>query len=239
MGPLQAGAREGFGPGEAGAREGTRPPRAGARGKGRGRLVHGPGRLWPWPRRPGMRGVEDPSRVRHGSVTDDGPRHRDAEKATLPGVFFRRCDHVTMVLGPYRGPKVDNAFSSPVPRPRGAGKCDVLGVFVNDRASPASLSGKTITEVRLRDVPAPSSPRTPHVPGVSWRPQPARAATRRPGRISDGRPLSASRPGRSAPPAALRAGIAARPIPASGCSCRDRRPAKPPTGCTRSRAADP
>src|ERR1700761_5611922 len=27
-----------------------------------------------------------------------------------------------------------------------------------------------------------SSRRTPHVPGVSWRPQPARVATRRPGR---------------------------------------------------------
>src|ERR1700761_8140772 len=24
--------------------------------KGRGRLGHGPGRLWPWPRRPGVRG---------------------------------------------------------------------------------------------------------------------------------------------------------------------------------------
>ena len=40
---------------------------------------------------------------------------------------------------------------------------------------------------RNRAVPAPASPRTPHVPGVSWRSQPARAATRRPGRTSDGR----------------------------------------------------
>ena len=31
-----------------------------APGKGRGRPGHGPGRLWPWPGRPGMRGVEDP-----------------------------------------------------------------------------------------------------------------------------------------------------------------------------------
>ncbi|MCW2979728.1 MAG: hypothetical protein JWO14_1455, partial [Solirubrobacterales bacterium] len=33
--------------------------------KGTGRLVHGPGRLWPWPRRPGVREEGQ----RHGSVT--------------------------------------------------------------------------------------------------------------------------------------------------------------------------
>jgi hypothetical protein len=34
---------------------------------------------------------------------------------------------------------------------------------------------------------ATNLPRAPHVPGDSWRPQPARAATNRPGRTSDGR----------------------------------------------------
>ena len=126
--------------------------------------------------------------MRRRSVAEVAPRHEDAEKDTLPPVFFRRCNHVTLVLGPYRGPKVDNAFQALDSGPQRAGKCDVPGAFVNDRASRAPLSGRTVTEVRLRNVPAPTSPRTPHVPGVSWRPQPARAATRRPGRISAARP---------------------------------------------------
>ena len=62
----RAGARE---------RDGSRSWRP---GKGRGRLGHGPGRLWPWPRRPGMWGVArdrhasatGSSREGHGSVTD-------------------------------------------------------------------------------------------------------------------------------------------------------------------------
>jgi hypothetical protein len=32
-----------------------------------------------------------------GTVTEDGPRHEDAEDVTLPPVFFGRCNHVTMV----------------------------------------------------------------------------------------------------------------------------------------------
>ena len=48
------------------------------------------------------------------------------------------------------------------------------------------LLGRTFTEVENR-VGLLSHPRSPTVPGVSWRPQPARAATRRPGRTSDGR----------------------------------------------------
>ena len=32
-----------------------------------------------------------------GIVTGEGPLHRDPENVTLPPVFFRRCDHVTMV----------------------------------------------------------------------------------------------------------------------------------------------
>ena len=39
----------------------------------------------------------------------------------------------------------------------------------------------------VRHGPSAPSLDLPHVPGVSWRPQPARTATRRPGRTSDGR----------------------------------------------------
>src|SRR6202000_3252278 len=51
--------------------------------------------------------------------------------------------------------------------------------------------------------------RNPHVPGVSWRPQPARAATRRPGRTSDGRTPSRGinrLAGRAGPRSALAGG---------------------------------
>ena len=40
-----------------------------APGEGTGRLVHGPGRLWPWPRRPGVRGAEDRGREGHEKPT--------------------------------------------------------------------------------------------------------------------------------------------------------------------------
>jgi hypothetical protein len=169
-------------------------------GKGRGRLVHDPGGVWPWPRRPGSWGAEDPGRERRispGSVTrasregratatEVGPRHREAEDVTLPPVFFRRCNHVTVVLGPCRGPDARSAFPALDLGLLRAGKCDVPGIFVTDRAALTSLSGETITEVRLRADPVPSPPRTPQVPGVSWRPHPAGVATRRPGRTSDG-----------------------------------------------------
>ena len=50
----------------------TRTVAAGARRPaGRGRLGHGPGRLWPWPRRPGVR-----ERSGHGSVTKTHGRSR-------------------------------------------------------------------------------------------------------------------------------------------------------------------
>ena len=41
--------------------------------------------------------LAEASGERHGSVTDVRPRHRDAENVTLPPVFFRRYEHVTMV----------------------------------------------------------------------------------------------------------------------------------------------
>jgi len=63
------------------------------------------------------------------------------------------------------------------------------------RVMHAARSGPSVSapEIRLPHEPAPSSRRTPHVPGVSWRPQPARAATRRPGRNKDCR-TTAKRP---------------------------------------------
>ena len=56
---------------------------------------------------------------------------------------------------------------------RHLGCCGTVDGSVDFRAEASRLSA--------------TSPRNPHVLGVSWRPQPARAAMRRPGRNSDGR----------------------------------------------------
>src|SRR5262245_33343781 len=76
-------------------------------------------------------------------------------------------------------------------------------VWSIDAARPGTLGPglRTVTEARLPPVPVPTPPRTPHVPGVSWRPQPARVATRRPGRISDGRKAPNHQPRRPPKPA--------------------------------------
>ncbi len=73
-------------------------------------------------------------------------------------------------------------------RPSGKGvgpmrTCDVLREPVTEAwSSSRTLDGSP------ENVPNPwTSLDLPHVPGVSWRSQPARAATRRPGRTSDGR----------------------------------------------------
>jgi hypothetical protein len=184
----EAGARGRDGTSQAGAGEGC--GRAGlAPGKNRGRVGLAPGRVgaasgWrpgkgkrpsrPRPRQgvavaetaegAGSGGrVAGVSRERHGCVTEDGPRHREAENVTLPPVFFRRCNHVTVVLGPYRGPKRRIAFQGLDLGAQEAGKCDVLGIFVTDRVSRASLSGRTVTEVRLRVglCPLPTNPSRP------------------------------------------------------------------------------
>ena len=123
----QPGRPQGSGPGSRSLSGGAHDPRAWA-GQGTGRLVHGPGRLWPWPRRPGVRGVEGssreghgrasaPSRKRHGSVTEVGPGDEDAGKSTLPRAFFRRCEHVTVVKGPYRGQNSTQRVSEARNRP--------------------------------------------------------------------------------------------------------------------------
>jgi hypothetical protein len=60
------------------------------------------------------------------------------------------------------------------------GKGTTQGGRGPDRARTRALPRGTATSLCR-------SPRNPHVPGVSWRSQPARTATRRPGRTSDGR----------------------------------------------------
>src|SRR5882757_6768260 len=89
-----------------------------AEGEGRGRLGHGPGRLWPWPRRPGVRGEarETPGRLA-GDVWEAsqgwGVRHEDAWKVTDLQVSKTRCvdrpchgkvDARSAISGPYRDP---------------------------------------------------------------------------------------------------------------------------------------
>ena len=60
--------------------------------------------------------------------------------------------------------------------------------------------GGSVTEVRLRDVPAPAITRTPHVLGVSWRSQPARTAMRRPGATRTAAPAGTTPPAAPAEP---------------------------------------
>ena len=194
-------------PPEAGARRGTgrlklaparaRPPEADARHE-RGRLGHDPGRLWPCPRRPGMKGVQASSPGRDAIVNEDRLRDEDAGNVTVPRVFLmtsRASQTRNRLLGAYRDPNIGSAFPDLDSGPEEGRKCDVPGIFLTassrsgppgPRSRPERL-GRTFTEVENR-VGLLSHPRFPTVPGVSWRPQPARAATRRPGRTSDGRP---------------------------------------------------
>src|SRR6201992_4349033 len=65
---------KGFRPLEAGARGRVQASGSWRPGKGRGRLVHGPCRLWPGPRRPGMKGAEGSSPEGHGSATGPSPK---------------------------------------------------------------------------------------------------------------------------------------------------------------------
>src|SRR6202000_2194163 len=127
----------GTGPGEAGARgrDGAagnwRPGKGREASRREGRLGHGPGRLWPWPRRPGVRGVAEGSREAHagatgsgreshGSVTEPRLRHRDRGKSTVLRVLSNSHDraaciwapigdliHAARLRGPTAGPKTD------------------------------------------------------------------------------------------------------------------------------------
>ncbi len=218
MGALPAGAREGVGTLPVVARKGR--GLAGCRPKGSWPRELAPGqgtrpsRPRPWQAvavaetAGDVGGVEGSSRAGHAGVTEvPRIRHRSPTSSL-------RCREVhasarvdqqsrppCKLCGRYSEQKDCSAVPGPLSRPEkrtkvpeGCGKCDVPGIFVTDRAEVWLLSRLPVTEVRLRDVPAPDPPRTPHVPGVSWRPQPARAATRRPGRDSDGRRRREARP---------------------------------------------
>src|ERR1700761_3647089 len=135
-----------------------------ARGKGRGRLKREPGK--------------GQGRPKCRLVTE---MRRSPVFLPCSSRLLRRCDHVTAVLVAYGALNSASASQALDLGPQRAEKCDVPGIFVTGPISPTSLSGGTVTEGRLR-VGLPSHPHElPHVPGVSWRPQPARAATRRPG----------------------------------------------------------
>jgi hypothetical protein len=198
--------------------------------KGRGRLGHGPGRLWPCPRRPRVRGVEERSREGDGSVEG---RHRRQTSS-------RRCREVHASARPLQASdprcmklaflwhgQLCSAFSTlesgagagVTSRPPGRDlgpRCSLLRhdrsfehrwrIFAGGRGSRASLSGRTITEVRLRAgfCHTPGARRSPTKP-----PRPGRlvAATACPGRhetpgMQLGRPhRSRTRPQPAQPPA--------------------------------------
>ena len=125
----------------------SRPGEAGARDKGReacrreGRLGHGPGWLWPWPRRPGMKAVEELRRR-------CGRRAGDATNSTLP----RRFLHASVRL-------------PSDPKCRRAENYAVYGVVFGPSTSRGA--GRSVTEVwssgRKRDEPSdfPTKPSRP------------------------------------------------------------------------------
>jgi hypothetical protein len=195
-----AAGRRPTGPG--GGREGTR--RAGGRrgrvedGEGRGRPGHGPGRLWPWPRRPGVRGEvrETPGR-RAGDVRRrrGGPLRKTCGTLGLPGspdVPRRSLTGLSVREGSrgredLRGDaRIVTGIWDPRELPRRSGPCRGEKLSPYDSKSPRHLPGGGILP-RLRGVPHGTasslcrSPRNPHVPGISWRPQPARVARKCPG----------------------------------------------------------
>src|ERR1700761_5844209 len=133
----------------------------------------------------------------HAGATDERPKCLLVTEMSGSPVFLPSSTTLRSRDGSLGGlwrPQLSERVTGSRSRPSEGRECDVPGIFVNDRPSSTSLSNRTVTEVRLRAIPGPPLPRTPHVPGVSWRPQPARAATRRPGRTSDGRTGPGRRP---------------------------------------------
>src|ERR1700744_2662326 len=100
-----------------GPREGSRPPEAGARTTGRGRLGHGPGRLWPCPRRPRVRGAEEHAREGDGSV--EGPSPKRDLVTQMPGspLFRAPSSGVTKTRGGLTTPWCGE-YTQRVPGPR-------------------------------------------------------------------------------------------------------------------------
>jgi hypothetical protein len=174
---------------QAGARTKDRPsrPRPGqavavaetARGAGSGGILAGVGREG------------------HGSVTGVGSRHGERGKPTLRRVLVKCHDRVVDFGVPIGGQKSTTRFrvlpSGPEYGRRHPESVDFPASSAPLRAGVPSLArGGDVSPTSLR--PDARSPRNPSVPGVSWRPQPARAATGRPGRSSDGRRGLSPRP---------------------------------------------
>ena len=110
------------------------------------------------------------SRLRRRPVTDPLSR---ADPAVSLG---QNVTEVRSTFATYSAAKVDRAF-------RRSRKADFVSAFCLTLDFVPSLRRLPHED----SVPVPSPQRTPHVPGVSWRPHPAGVATRRPGRTSDGR----------------------------------------------------
>jgi len=107
-------------------------------------------------------GATDPSPEGHGSVT--GVRWTIPSSTETSGTprFLPCCPTVTdalSTLSPLWGTKSRQRVHDPsIPAgkgPPGAGKCDVPGIFVNDRAEVWDLPDTIVTEVRPRTVPVP------------------------------------------------------------------------------------
>jgi hypothetical protein len=158
------------GSGEAGARECSWPPEAGAWGRdaavsatalaGRGRARDGRG-CGEW--RNG-RGRET------GASWDRHRRRTSSQRRRELHASSRLLPHSSLLSALLW--RESSSMSDQVTTPAPTGR--------PTRSVPSRKSD-------FRDGPVPSSLREPHVPSVSWRPGQAVAATRRPGRISDGR----------------------------------------------------
>ncbi len=89
--------------------------------KGRGRPGHGPGRLWPWPRRPGVR------------ERSKGPgRHRSVTKSRRRSPFLRSSSVVAITRGHFdlamAGSKYAACFRPSDPGPKRMRTGDIPGV---------------------------------------------------------------------------------------------------------------
>ena len=188
----------GTGPGEGRAKD----------GQGTGRLVHGPGRLWPWPRLPGIgerqrdpRGRETGApRKAHGRGTDPSRRHEERGRSTLPRVLSNCDPRALDFWPPIGGSKSISRFRGLISGPESEPTCAEVwssrhlrhrsGRGVASPAQDADVSPTSAGPVpdvsRAPPVPAPPLPRTPDVLGSSWGSQPARTPMRSPGPSSDG-----------------------------------------------------
>src|SRR6201996_9303695 len=191
-----AGAREGTGRGWAGAREGTGRGWAGARGRdgawpgwrpGKGRGVAG---LAPGKREAAVsatalagcgrgrdgRGCGEWERL-HAGATDERPKCLLVTEMSGSPVFLPSSTTLRSRDGSLGGlwrPQLSERVTGPRSRPSEGRQCDVPDIFVTGPISPTSLSGGTVTEVRLR-VGLPSHPQKPRTSRASPRgPNPPR-----------------------------------------------------------------